>query len=155
MVLFISQMTGTCLSLTRPNIRKIPFAMLHILHPDNPTHIREYTYAKWCAIWQTFIYPNRQESFEIRNESDYFVNLGKAETMGHEAIKLELIEWLTHLDDDDTISYLKIVKDSCETGSDWWQELSEDQKEGIERGLRDIDAGRVTPHDQVKKKYGL
>ncbi len=75
--------------------------------------------------------------------------------MGHEAIKLELIEWLTHLDDDDTISYLKIVKDSSETGSDWWQELSEDQIEGIERGLRDIDASRVTPHDLVKKKYGL
>ena len=79
----------------------------------------------------------------------------KAATMGHEALKLELIEWLTHLDDDDTISYLKIVKDSSETGSDWWQELTIEQKQGIERGLRDIDAGRVTPHDQVKKKYGL
>lgn len=75
--------------------------------------------------------------------------------MGHEALKLELIEWLTHLDDDDTISYLKIVKDSSETGSDWWQELSGEQKQGIERGLRDIDAGKVTPHDQVKKEYGL
>ncbi len=52
-------------------------------------------------------------------------------------------------------NHLKIVKDSSETGSDWWQELSEDQKEGIERGLRDIDAGRVTPHDQVKKKNGI
>ncbi len=79
----------------------------------------------------------------------------KAATMGHEALKLELIEWITHLDDDDTISYLKIVKDSSETGSDWWQELTIEQKQGIERGLRDIDAGRVTPHDQVKKKYGL
>jgi len=75
--------------------------------------------------------------------------------MGHDALKLELIEWLTHLDDDDTISYLKIVKDSSETGSDWWQDLSDEQKLGIERGLRDIDAERVTPHDQVKKKYGL
>jgi hypothetical protein len=75
--------------------------------------------------------------------------------MGLEALKLELIEWLTHLDDDDTISYLKIVKDSSETGSDWWQELSEEQKGGIERGLHDIDAGRVTPHDQVKREYGL
>jgi hypothetical protein len=75
--------------------------------------------------------------------------------MGHDALKLELIEWLTHLDDDDTISYLKIVKDSSESGSDWWQDLSDEQKLGIERGLRDIDAGRVTPHDQVKKKYGL
>jgi predicted transcriptional regulator len=42
-----------------------------------------------------------------------------------------------------------------ETGSDWWQELSEEQKRGIERGLRDIDAGRVTPHDQVKGAYGI
>jgi len=75
--------------------------------------------------------------------------------MGHEALKLELIEWLTHLDDDDTITYLKIVKDSSETGSDWWQDLTDEQKDGIERGLQDIDAGRVTPHDQVKDKYGL
>jgi len=81
--------------------------------------------------------------------------LRKAFAMGHDALKLELIEWLTHLDDDDTITYLKIVKDSSETGSDWWQELSSEQKQGIERGLRDIDAGRVTPHDQVKKEYGL
>lgn len=75
--------------------------------------------------------------------------------MGHEALKLELIEWLTKLDDDDTISYLKIVKDSSQTGGDWWQELSDEQKQGIDRGLQDIDAGRITPHDQVKKEYGL
>ena len=75
--------------------------------------------------------------------------------MGHEALKLELIEWLAHLDDDDTITYLKIVKDSSETGSDWWQDLTNEQKAGIESGLKDIDAGRVTPHDQVKDKYGL
>jgi hypothetical protein len=81
--------------------------------------------------------------------------LRKAFDMGHEALKLELIEWLTHLDDDDTITYLKIVKDSSEKGSDWWQDLTSDQKRGIESGLRDIDAGRVTPHDQVKKDYGL
>ena len=79
----------------------------------------------------------------------------KVEIMGHEALKLELIEWLAHLDDDDTITYLKIVKDSSETGSDWWQDLTDEQKAGIERGLQDIDAGRVTPHDQVKDKYGL
>ena len=75
--------------------------------------------------------------------------------MGHEVIKLELIEWLTHLEDDDTIKYLKIVKDSRESGKDWWDELSESQKQGIERGLIDIDEGKVTSHDQVKKKYGL
>ena len=75
--------------------------------------------------------------------------------MANEAIKLELIEWLTHLDDDATIKYLKVVKDSSSQNKDWWDDLTEEQIQGIERGLRDIDEGRVTPHDQVKKKYGL
>jgi hypothetical protein len=72
--------------------------------------------------------------------------------MGHEAIKLELIEWLTKLEDDETLDYLKVVKDSKVSHDDWWYELSIDQKAGIERGLKDIDSGRVTPHDKVKHR---
>lgn len=75
--------------------------------------------------------------------------------MGHEAIKLELIEWLTKLDDDETIDYLKLVKDSNASHNDWWQDLSDEHKAGIERGLRDVDAEKVTPHSTVKLKYGL
>ena len=75
--------------------------------------------------------------------------------MGYEAVKLELIEWLTKLDNDETIQYLKIVKDSTDKHSDWWNDLTEDQKHGIQRGLDDIDQGKVIPHDQVKSKYGL
>lgn len=75
--------------------------------------------------------------------------------MGHEAIKLELIEWLTKLDDDETLAYLKVVKDSKTSNLDWWDDLSESEKEGIERGLRDIDEGRTISHEEVKKKYGL
>ena len=75
--------------------------------------------------------------------------------MGHEAIKLELIEWLTKLEDDETIDYLKVVKDSKVSHEDWWYELTDEQKAGIERGLKDVDSGRVTPHDSIKQKYGL
>ena len=75
--------------------------------------------------------------------------------MGLEAIKLELIEWLTKLDDKDTINYLKVVKDSSSEKKDWWHSLSEDQKQGIKRGLLDIEEGRVIDHEDVKKKYGL
>lgn len=75
--------------------------------------------------------------------------------MGHEAIKLELIEWLTKLDDDETIQYLKIVKDSKDEHTDWWNDLSIDQKKGIQRGLSNIDQGKVIPHDHVKREYGL
>lgn len=75
--------------------------------------------------------------------------------MRHDAIKLELIEWLTKLEDDETINYLKIVKDSDVSQVDWWQTLTDEQKDGIERGLEDVDAGRLISHDAVKLKYGL
>jgi hypothetical protein len=75
--------------------------------------------------------------------------------MGHEAIKLELIEWLTKLNDNETLDFLKVVKKSREDNQDWWHELTNDQKESIERGLRDIDLGNVTPHSKIADKYGL
>jgi len=75
--------------------------------------------------------------------------------MGHDAIKLELIEWLTQLNDDDTLDFLKIVKDSRKDNQDWWFELTNEQKMGIERGLSDIDLGKVTPHSEIAHKYGL
>ena len=71
--------------------------------------------------------------------------------MGLEAIKLELIEWLTKLDDKETINYLKVVKDSSSEKKNWWHSLSEDQKRGIRKGLKDIEEGRVIDHDDVKK----
>lgn len=75
--------------------------------------------------------------------------------MGTEAIKTELIEWLTNLNDDKTILYLKLLKDSEISNTDWWYDLSQDQKSGLQRGLSDIDAGRVTLHEDIKLKYGL
>lgn len=60
-----------------------------------------------------------------------------------EAIKLDLIAWLSKLEDQDTIEYLQVVKESQEAGTDWWDELTEVQKEGFEKGLNDIKEGRV------------
>ena len=75
--------------------------------------------------------------------------------MGSEAIKLELIEWLTKLEDEETIQFLKIFKDSKEEHSDWWDDLTDEQKLGIQRGLNDNDQGKIFPHDEVKRKLGL
>ena len=75
--------------------------------------------------------------------------------MGYDAIKLELIEWLTKLNDNETIEYLKIVKDSSSSHNDWWDDLTESQKKGIERGLNDIRLGKTKSHQEVKNKYGL
>jgi len=75
--------------------------------------------------------------------------------MKQEAIKLELIEWLTKLDDKDTLQYLKVVKDSSSLNHDWWNDLTPEQIQGINRGLKDIDEGRIVSHEDVKRRYGL
>ncbi len=75
--------------------------------------------------------------------------------MKQEAIKLELIEWLTKLEDIETLKYLKTVKDSGYENHDWWNDLTEEQIKGIQKGLKDIDNGRVVSHEDVKRKYGL
>jgi len=36
---------------------------------------------------------------------------------------------------------------------DWWDDLSDDAKQSIERGLQDIENGKITPHEKVMKKY--
>jgi hypothetical protein len=75
--------------------------------------------------------------------------------MEQETIKLELIEWLTRLNDIETLQYLKVVKESRLSNQDWWDDLTEQQIRGIQRGLQDIDKGRVVAHEDVKRKYGL
>ncbi len=75
--------------------------------------------------------------------------------MGQETIKLELIEWLAKLNDLETLNYLKLVKDSRSGNQDWWNDLPEEQRFGIQRGLKDIDEGKIVSHSDVKKKYGL
>ncbi len=74
--------------------------------------------------------------------------------MQYDALKLELIEWLTKLDAS-TLDFLKFIKESQKNDEDWWSDLSSKQQEGIERGLHDIRMGKVTPHSEVSSKYGI
>jgi len=75
--------------------------------------------------------------------------------MTRETIKLELIEWLTGLDDMETLNYLKVVKDADVAGKDWWYDLTDEQLKGIQRGLKDVEEGRFVSNEQVKREYGL
>jgi len=75
--------------------------------------------------------------------------------MKQDSVKLELIEWICKLEDEEIIYYLKAVKDSNVPQVDWWDELNDEQKSDIEQGLKDVDEGRVIPHEEVKRKYRL
>ena len=75
--------------------------------------------------------------------------------MGADALKLELLDWLLHVENNEMLHYLKVIKDQTTFKSDCWENLTTAQKAGSESGLSDIHAGRIVSHDEVKKKYGL
>lgn len=75
--------------------------------------------------------------------------------MGYDATKLELIEWLSRLEDEETIEYLKIVKESKTSDKDWWEEIPEHVKKGINQSIEDKKQNRLTSHAEIEKKYDL
>ena len=65
---------------------------------------------------------------------------------------LEIIKWVTGLKDRDAIEKLKMLRDSPKK-LDWWNEITDEEKIAIEKGMEDIKAGRVKPHKEAKKLY--
>lgn len=72
--------------------------------------------------------------------------------------KYKIIEWITSLKDKTMISRLKSLKEETKD-EDWWDELSSAEKEGIQKGLQDIEDGNTISHEEVmnqlKKRVGL
>lgn len=72
--------------------------------------------------------------------------------------KYKIIEWITSLKDKTMISRLKSLKEETKD-EDWWDELSSAEKEGIQKGLQDIEDGNtISPEEvmnQLKKRVGL
>jgi predicted transcriptional regulator len=65
--------------------------------------------------------------------------------------KLELIQWVAEASEEYLIDRMLELKN--EPNKDWWDEISEEEKAAIEAGLADIEAGRVIPHEEVRKVY--
>ena len=65
--------------------------------------------------------------------------------------KIELIQWLSLLDDVSLID--KVAKVREESVSDWWNEISDAEKESIAKGIEQADAGQMKPHSDARAKY--
>lgn len=76
----------------------------------------------------------------------------KINELNIEKQKLEIIKWVTTLKDETSIERLKMLRNN-RSKTDWWNEISEEEKNAIDKGLADIKAGRVKPHKAVKKLY--
>ncbi len=67
--------------------------------------------------------------------------------MDIKAKKLDLIEWLVHLTDESIIEQVYNFKKGSK--ENLYPELSEEEKRGIERGLKDFKEGRTSTHEEV------
>jgi predicted transcriptional regulator len=65
--------------------------------------------------------------------------------------KLELIQWLSTIEDSTIIE--KIMDLRKKESKDWWNSISESEKEAIERGIQDANAGKLNPHSKARKIY--
>lgn len=66
-------------------------------------------------------------------------------------IKLELIEWLSTIEDSNIIE--KIMDLKIKENKDWWNSISENEKQSIENGLNDADSGKLNPHSSARELY--
>jgi hypothetical protein len=65
--------------------------------------------------------------------------------------KLELIQWLSTIED---LSLLNKISDlTVQENKDWWNMISENEKQSIEKGLQDADAGKLTSHSEARQLY--
>ncbi|MBI5914554.1 MAG: hypothetical protein HY842_04195 [Bacteroidetes bacterium] len=65
-------------------------------------------------------------------------------------LKNDLIKIIINTDD---IVFLRQVRDYFKThwtDRDWWDEISEEEKQLIEAGMRDIESGNVVSHEEVR-----
>lgn len=65
--------------------------------------------------------------------------------------KIELIQWLSTLEDHSIIE--KLLKFKKKETKDWWDSISEGEKESIEKGISDADNNKLEPHSNVRKIY--
>lgn len=65
--------------------------------------------------------------------------------------KLELIQWLSTIEDLSVLN--KIIDLKKQENKDWWNSISGDEKQSIEKGLQDADAGKLNSHSKARQLY--
>jgi hypothetical protein len=65
--------------------------------------------------------------------------------------KLELIQWLSSLEDQSIIKKLVAIRNNDRL--DWWNDLSPNEKNEIEIGLSQIAKGETVSHKNVMKQF--
>ena len=78
--------------------------------------------------------------------------------MNIQAVKLKLVQRILNTNKPSLLKKIdKIFEQESET--DWWNEISDEERASIQEGLDELDRGEGIPHEKVmeemKAKYGL
>jgi len=65
--------------------------------------------------------------------------------------KIELIQWLSTLEDKSIIE--KLLQFKKEESKDWWNSISGKEKSSIEKGIIETDEENLKPHTVAQKVY--
>lgn len=65
----------------------------------------------------------------------------------------EITQYLPQLNEKQKRTVLTVVKTFMEGQQDWWDEICEEQQKAIDKALAEMKTGKLTPHDEVMKKY--
>jgi len=68
--------------------------------------------------------------------------------------KLNLIEWISRLNDNNIIERLREIKEEYSKSKDWSDSLKKEELESINRGLKDFEEGRIHSHETARGIYG-
>ena len=65
--------------------------------------------------------------------------------------KIELIQWLSSLDDKIIIE--KLIQFRKSETKDWWDTISNEEKTSIEKGIKDADNKKLNAHSSARNLY--
>lgn len=65
--------------------------------------------------------------------------------------KIELIQWLSSLDDKTIID--KLIQFRKSETKDWWDTVSKEEKTSVEKGIKDADNKKLNTHLSARKLY--
>ena len=71
--------------------------------------------------------------------------------MNLQAKKLELVQLILNTEKPAVLAKVEAIFKK-EKDADWWDEISEDERNAIEEGLAEADRGELIPHEKVMKE---
>jgi hypothetical protein len=68
--------------------------------------------------------------------------------MDIQTTKIDLIHWLTELQDTEVLRQIVNIR----SGKDWWDDISEHERLAIDEGIAELDRSEGIPHEEVMKQ---